>query len=71
MTAHEMVLLCSSLPDVRTCIPSCLVLRSATLSAFGKNRVPPTEGLVHAAACRSTANFFLGTVGACSQRTCE
>ena len=57
MTTHEMILLCSSLQGVGTCISFCLVLGFASFAAFGK---PPTYGLKHAAACRSKANFSWG-----------
>ena len=36
MTTHEMILLCSSLPGVGTCIPLSLVLGFATFVAFRK-----------------------------------
>ena len=44
MTTHEMMLPCSSLLGVRTCIRLCWVLGFATVSAFGKlgNPFPPT-----------------------------
>ena len=63
MTAHEMILLCSSLQGVRTCIPLCLNPSFATFAAFGK------LGTLHLRleACRSMSQhskIFLGTVGA-------
>ena len=61
MTTHEMILLCPSLPGVRRCIPClCLMSRFATFAAFWKIGLPPTNGLKHAAACCSTANFSGG-----------
>ena len=41
MTTHEMILRCSSLQGVGTCIPLCLVLGFATFAAFGKLTDPP------------------------------
>ena len=41
MTTHEMILPCSSLQGVRTCIPLCLVVDFATFAAFGKSGYPP------------------------------
>ena len=60
MTTLEMILLCPSLHGVRRCIPLCLMSRFATFAAFWKVGLPPTHGLKHAAACRSTANFSGG-----------
>ena len=54
MTAHEMILLCSSLQGVRTCILLCLVLGFATFAAFGKLHYPPALGL------KQHSKFFLG-----------
>ena len=61
MTTYELLLLCSSLQGVRTCILLCLVLRFATFAAFGKLGYPPP------AACSMPQHrkIFLGTVGAC------
>ena len=36
MTAHDMILLCSSLQGVRTCIPLFLVLGLTTFAAVGR-----------------------------------
>ena len=41
MTADKMILLCSSLQGVRTCLLLCLVLGFATFAAFGKLGYPP------------------------------
>ena len=62
MTTHEMILLCSSLQGVRTCIPLCLVLGFAPFAAFGKLGYPPT-----ARSMPQHSKFFLGTVGAWSR----
>ena len=41
MTTHAMILLCSSLQGVGTCIPLCLVVGFATFAALGKTGYPP------------------------------
>ena len=65
MTTDEMIVLCSSLQAVGRCILLCLVLGFATFSASGKFGYPPTYGLLHTAACRSTANFPWGPLVLC------
>ena len=62
MTTHEMLLLCSSLKGVGTCIPLCLVLGFGTFVAFGKFGYPsPTAWSMpqHAAARYSTVGTWV------------
>ena len=49
MTAHEMILLCSSLQGVGRCIPLCLVLGSGFCHLFSlwKIWLHPTNSLKH------------------------